>query len=202
MKWTRDSFFAVAVLALAMPATAQTFGLKLGLNTSTWVEQPNPGTRYTHLQRPVGGLFVVFRSPIEKVEFQAEALLSMKGTKAENLNLENVARYVEIPALARVVVARVHRSEIFVDGGASLGLLLSVVTTRPAPNPVMIDITREFAKADTAFCFGGGARTGRITVDARFSIGMRNLIKGVANAKFTDRTFAVTAGVISKQAAK
>lgn len=197
------------VLALAAPAAAQsaltTFGVKGGLTISTTsldlpeVEQTfgitiDPDTR-TGL---VAGVF--FGGPISgRLGWQSEFLVGQKGLKFDDLGVEEEIQltYIEIPALVQWSAAGAGRTAFHASAGPSFGFRVSEVQKEAGEELDFEDQTKTF---DFGIAFGGGVSFDKLVIDARFTLGLTNIINETGkadlgpNADAKNRSFALTVG--------
>ena len=193
---------------LVAPATAQQLqvGAKAGatsasLKYATPSEDPGFGHRLFvggggFLVQPLGGPFAL----------QIEGLYMPKGAEmietqgALRLTTTLIFDYFEIPALARVSLARSAARNVYVFGGAFTAMRLHAKIRQAAGRPITSgatdDISSEVKLFDLGMVAGGGVDISRhFVVDARYSWGLTDVDKGTAALSgVRTRTFAVLLG--------
>lgn len=206
----RRRWFVVIVLLLLSVATASAqerqVGAKAGftsasLDYTTPSEDPGFGHRFGV---GGGGFFVQpLRGPFA---LQIEALYMPKG--AETVETQGgvevtttlIFNYFELPALARVSLARSSARNIYVFGGPFAAVRLDAIfkqaSGRPVTSGVKNDISDSVNLFDYGMVAGGGVDISRhLVVDARYSWGLSDINKGVSAALGTRaRVFAVLVG--------
>jgi Outer membrane protein beta-barrel domain len=205
----RVRFFALSVsvaimlLMAATPAAAQArastdgFGIKGGV-TFTNLDLEVPTTIVTEKGQTgfTAGAFYGVRLA-GPVHVDLEGLFTTKGTKFRFGDLENRMRltYLEVPILARVGVVHSGRTTGYVSGGPSFAFKLKEVAEEDGEETAR---SNDAKKYDVGFAFGGGVSFGRWIVDARYTLGVTDIVdveaqfSGPSTAK--NRFFALTAG--------
>ena len=185
-----------AVLACASPAWAQglDFGVKGGMNIAN-VDVSDDGASPSLDPRIglVAGGFV--RMPINAwLALQAEGLYAEKGARFEDSGIDAklILNYVEVPVLARVRLARLF----YATAGPSMAFLLQAkARTRFSGATEDIDISDEVQSFDFGLAMGGGVELGRLIIDGRYTLGLRDADKDTTDTStMKNRTISFTAG--------
>jgi opacity protein-like surface antigen len=189
--------------AQAKPAAAQTraptdgWGLKGGLTfTNLDLNIPDFNVSAKSQTGFTAGAFYGIRLA-GPLHVDIEGLFTTKGAKYDLEDLENRIRltYLEVPVLARVGVFRAGRTTGYVSGGPSFAFKLKEVQEEDGEETPR---SNDAKKYDVGFAFGGGVSFGRWIVDARYTLGVTDIVdveaqfSGPSTAK--NRFFALTAG--------
>jgi hypothetical protein len=202
------AFVIVSFLTVA-PATAQQrqVGAKAGaMSASLKYSAPSEDPGFGHRLFVGGGAFFV--QPLKgPLALQLEGLYMPKGAEtSETLGSTEVTTtlifdYFEIPALARVSLARSSARNIYVFGGPFSAIRLHAkfrqAAGRPVTSGVTTDISSDVKRFDFGMEGGGGVDVSRhLVVDARYSWGLVDINKGIPTAAqgIRNRTFAVLVG--------
>ena len=185
-----------AVLACASPAWSQglDFGVKGGMNIAN-VDVSDDGASPSLDPRIglVAGGFV--RMPINAwLALQAEGLYAEKGARFEDSGIDAklILNYVEVPVLARVRLARLF----YATAGPSMAFLLQAkARTRFSGSTEDVDISDEVQSFDFGLAMGGGVELGRLIIDGRYTLGLRDTDKDTTDTStMKNRTISITAG--------
>ncbi len=196
------------VLACAAVCSAQvTGGVKGGINFANMslsgggvTVSPGNRTAWT-----VGG-FVEF--PVARhVALQPEVLYARKGA-ATSLDFTSIGGtsgsatikmdYIDVPILFRVDVPVQGAVVPYVYGGPNVGFLLSAKTlaTASGAGQQEEDIKSEMKSTDFGIAFGGGVRFGRAFLEARYVMGLQNVVNAPdANESAKNHVFKILCGV-------
>ncbi len=132
------------------------------------------------------------------LELQPEVLYSQKGAGFNEEGIDSSVRldYVEFPILARVS-RRGSGLQYYIAGGPSLAVRVRARARADFGGATEeIDISDEVETTDFGVAFGGGIELGRLVVDARYTLGLKDVDKDDTDAvKVTNRAFSFTAGV-------
>jgi hypothetical protein len=144
----------------------------------------------------IGGGFVTFGEPFA---VQAEVLYTQKGTKAEELgvDVEVDIDQIEIPVLARYTFGT-GATRGYVFGGPSFDFKVDAkLKASFEGEDEEEDIDEDVETFEFAIVVGGGVEFGHFLVEARYSMGLTDLVKD--NEDFDEsirnRTFAILGGV-------
>jgi outer membrane immunogenic protein len=182
------SFAAATSLAVVRPARAQSvsIGVLGGLNASTFADfrDLGPGT----LRRVPGLLAGVFvEVPIGgRVSLQPELIYTQKGARVEGPALPGATttatvserfEYLQAPILIRFG-ATADRRGVYIVAGPAVAALVRAREHFDVPGVVLQDedIKDGVTGTDVGVIAGGGFSTGRLGVEARVDVGLRNLI--------------------------
>lgn len=207
----RPSWLAVVSLSLLIvaPATAQDrqVGAKAGATSaSVKYMTPSEDPGFGHRLFVGGGAFFV--QPLAgPLALQVEGLYMPKGAETTetlgsvHLTTTLIFDYVDIPALARVSLARSSARSIYLFGGPFSAVRLNAKFRQSAGRPITsgttTDISSDVKLFDFGMVAGGGVDVSRhFVVDARYSWGLVDITKDVPTAAhgIRTRTFAVLAG--------
>jgi Outer membrane protein beta-barrel domain len=199
----RTSVLVTAVLGAAVTplaaqttstASSSTYGVKGGVVISTldlvvpdFILSPEQQIGVT-----AGGF--VTRRLSDRLHLDVEALVTTKSA-SYNLgeDLENLLKltYLEVPIVARASVFR----GVYVSGGPYFAIKLKEVHEEDGQE---VGITGEAKKSDLGVAFGGGAVFGRWIVDARYSLGLVDVVDvdtgGFAEPTAKTRALSLTVG--------
>lgn len=189
------------VLASTSPVFAQLpgLGVKGGVNLATQETSGEDAGDDGLKSMPalVAGVFMTF--PIASwLEFQPEALYSVKGSKFEESAFSSKALidYLEVPILARVSRRGSGRMGFYVAGGPYVAVQLRARTRTTFGNATEeIDIGDDIERTDFGFAAGGGVEWGSLVFDGRYSHGLKDVDKDRSDdIKVTNRAITITAG--------
>jgi hypothetical protein len=207
----RPSWLVVVILSLltVAPASAQQrqVGAKAGATSASLkytIPSEDPG--FGHRLFVGGGAFFV--QPLHgPLALQVEGLYMPKGAETTetqgsvDLATTLIFDYFEIPALARVSLARSTARNIYLFGGPFSAIRFNAKFRQAAGRPVTSGVTTNISSDVKAFDFGmvagGGVDVSRhFVVDARYSWGLADINKNVPTAAHGIRTriFAVLVG--------
>jgi hypothetical protein len=173
------SFLALLVVAgMTLNAQRADFGIKGGLNLSSWSNN-NDSRGYANRVGYHAGVFSqVHLSPFFAI--QPEVVYSSQGTKYTDVaNREHNLQlnYINIPVMAQVKVG----GGLYAQAGPQIGFLMGV---KDKVGDVETDFftTDDFKKTDVALGFGlGFAGASPFGIDARYNLGLTNLNEGGGN---------------------
>lgn len=182
------------------PAFAQGLGLgvKGGVNIATErIEGDEGGPSLDSRIGVVAGMFATV--PLTSwLDLQPEALYAMKGAR---LNLGGVKAsvgldYLEVPVLARISRRGAGKIHYHAAGGPSVAFLLrSRYRTKFGSSTEEIDISDELERLDFGVAVGGGVERGSLVIDARYTLGLKDIDKDKSDTvKTTNRALSLTVG--------
>jgi hypothetical protein len=182
-------------MALATAARAQSpsFGVKAGLVAAT-VSTSGTGAFDTEADpTAAGGAFVGIRLN-DRFFVQPELLISNRRFTIQNEAGINVrSRSIEVPILLNARLALSGRVRPVLFAGPQFGRITKVTQTFAGRTT---DISDQIKDGDGGVVFGGGVEIGlgrgALTVDARGSIGMRNV--GTGSTEIKSRAFMLLGG--------
>src|SRR5215203_3171473 len=190
------------VLGASTAARAQdpVFGVKAGINFAN-LDFHGDLADINFDQRIgfAGGLFMVWPGN-SKAALQVEALYSQKGTSLDDDEGEGALKldYLDVPILARFSSGPANKASFHVFGGPSLGFKLRAHATGDfAEDSDDEDIGDDTETFDFGMVVGAGVDFGKMTIDARQSWGLSNVIKDADDddEKVKTRTFSVMFGI-------
>ena len=210
MRLARSVRISILVLtALALPAaraaaqsqqssdSPDTYGVKAGVLWST-LDLVIPDAIISENQQLgfTAGFFGSTRLA-GRLYLDFEVLVTTKGTKYDFADFENELRltYLELPVLARVGVLRAGAVTAYVSGGPSFAFKLKEVQKEAGEETSIYD---EVKKWDVGIAMGGGVSFGSWVVDARYTLGLIDIVDidsaGFAEPTAKNRTLGVTFG--------
>lgn len=159
-------FAAVAIVAVAQAQGTPKFGLKAGLNLSSFGGDDADGYK-SKIGFNGGGLVNI---PVSSTfSIQPEVLFSLEGAKAEDdddlkLNLS----YINIPVLAQYN----NPSGFYAELGPQIGFLMAAKT-----DPGDVDVKDSFKSINFSVALGAGFKTkSGFGVGARYAFGLANIV--------------------------
>jgi hypothetical protein len=178
--------------AAAQSTSPVTFGLRAGVTSATV-----NGDDFSDAKQRwgvTGGLFVG-REINEHVGLQIEGLLAQRG--AEDISSDPAGThvrltYLDVPLLLRVGRADANGTGFHVFAGPQVGFKLDAEVTNDDLGETD-DISDDVESVDFGVTFGVAVDIRRFVVDARYTVGLKNVNK-IDDGKAKNRTFAVTAG--------
>ncbi len=179
--------FAIAVTITTIASAQIEFGAKAGLNLATISVSPKPSGFSYGLQPSfyVGGL--VYIPLFSKFGLQPEIMYSGQGTKQsyQGASANERLGYINIPVLFKYK----DPSGFFAEAGPQIGILL---TAKEKVSGSSTDFKDQLKTTDVAFSFGAGYLSSlNIGVDARFNLGLTNIIKDAADGSAKNTTIQV-----------
>ena len=184
---------ALVLTVTATPSFAQSWGLKAGYQSATLTDAFSRGSGETsRLPGFVAGIFDEFGGG--RVNVQLEVVLSRRGARQGSGadRIDYVIYYTEIPLLLRVNAKRGGDTHVYVVAGPALGSRLRAKTKSTG---VTEDISDQIERYDVGIAAGAGLEFQRLVVDGRFTQGLRQVDRTVAD-KVRNQTVAVTAGIL------
>jgi outer membrane immunogenic protein len=189
------------LLGTSTAAMAQepVFGVKGGVNFANLnFEGEGADVNFDRRTGFVGGLFMVWPGN-SRTALQVEALFSQKGTKLNDEGEEGTIKLdvLDIPVLARFSSGGAGTTSFHVFGGPSFGFKLRARATGALTDDGgSEDIGDDVKQLDFAVVAGVGVEMNRITLDARQSWGLSNIVKDPDDdEKVKTRTFSVMLGI-------
>jgi hypothetical protein len=201
---------AMALFVAGSEARAQdiSYGVKAGVNLATLSFDPstipslpsnppiemNTGTRIGLVAGgfatiPLGARFAV----------QPEGLFSQKGATLQDPGVDATItiNYLEVPILAKYVLAQGDDRTFHVFGGPSIAFKLSAEASAEAGGETIdVDTSDDVETIDFGVVLGGGLDFGRLTLDGRYTFGFSNLSGDSEDPqKARNRVISVMAGI-------
>ena len=126
--------------------------------------------------------------------FQVEGLYSQRGAKDNSEGSETKLRvtYIDVPVLARFGTSSASGMRFHVFTGPQASFLLSA-EARNDDLDLTIDLKDEVESFDLGWTLGAGLEANRFLVDARYTMGLKNMSKDADN-DIKNRTFTVMVG--------
>lgn len=183
----------LSAMATAAHAQSVSFGVKAGLVAAT-VATSGPGAFDTEADpTAAGGASVNFRIN-DRFSIQPELLISNRRFTIQNEAGINVrSRSIEVPVLLQAALVVSGRVRPVLIAGPQFGRITKVTQTFGSRTT---DISDQIKDGDGGFVIGGGievaAGRGHVTVDARGSIGLRNV--GTGPTTIRSRGFMLLGG--------
>lgn len=215
-KLSAIALFTLAFLAFQQPLLAQ-IGLKAGINYASLSESASEDNLGDYSKKSVLGLqagIVAEVKLIDRFVIQPEFLFIQKGGKSEyiiNDNNKTVTRviynYVEIPVLAKLKLGNTEGEGlgVYVLGGPFAGfalngrgeteLTLLGVTTKDEFDIDYSDEDNDQKRIDWGVSFGAGVSIGHFFVDARYNLGINNLLDDDADNSNDNKPYTRTRGI-------
>ncbi len=186
--------FVLAAVGAATPSTAsaQSMGVKGGLQFSTF--RFDGATEAATTRRPdaVGGVFYLFGN--HRVKGQLEGLLGRKGarTKANGSRIDARILYFEIPLLLRINMVDRPQHSVFISGGGGLAARWASSTVTDGVSEDSRVTTKHH---DLEWIVGGGFTHDHLIFEGRYTRGLMNVDPTKdAVVKITNDSVSVTAG--------
>jgi hypothetical protein len=200
-------FSSLIVLGLVggvwSPASAQQVsgGLKGGVNFANLQVSEDPDEiPFDSRVGLVAGGFVTWTIG-DRFSIQPEGLFSQKGAKftVEGTEATVAIDYVEVPVLIRFSAPASDQTSIHVFAGPSLGFKARAKGTAEGTDvsDEEADLSDQVESVDVGLVVGAGIEIGRVTIDGRYTWGLRNLAKAVEELPAPDtknRVFAILGG--------
>ncbi len=207
---------ATAVLFIGTTAWTQ-IGIKAGINVASLSQDPDEANYDDYKAVSIlgfqGGL--TFELPIAgPLAIQPELLFIQKGGKAEYIinesnKLINTVRYnyVELPVLLKLKLGSTDGEGLgfYILGGPFVGYVLNgkskqelTVLGQTTVSEQDIDYNNETIqekRVDWGASFGAGLHFGKLFIDARYNLGVNNLLDEDANNNNDNKPYLRTRGI-------
>lgn len=194
--------FAIAALMLTIvpPAFAQGIGsgVKGGVGIASQRTESDEGDPAMHVRvGVVAGAFATL--PLTSwLDLDPEVLYASRGARLE---LEGVKAsvaldYLDIPVMARVRLKHTGTTHYYAAAGPFVAYLLRARSrTDFGRSTEEIDITDQVEALDYGVAAGGGTERGRLVIDARFTLGLKDVDKDTSDsARTRNRALSLTVG--------
>lgn len=183
---------AVPSVAAAQTVYPTTFGLKAGVNSSTVNSDDDfldVGSRWG----AVAGAFVG-RNISENLGIQLEGLFSQRGANDKTSGSDTSLRltYLDLPLTARFGSTTGDNLHFHAFTGPQLGIKLSAKAKDDRGTE--IDLDDELKSWDFGWTAGVGVEMNRISLDARYTLGLTNIDNSDSDSSLKNRTFTVLLG--------
>ncbi len=189
---TRVLSLAVALMVI-IPAAAKaqmspvSAGIKGGINFATLSSDSDDD--FDRLIGGVGGVFIG-RDITKNFGLQLEGLYSMRGAKTEDGVGKFKLNYIDIPVLARFGATSASGIKAFAFTGPQASFNIKAEAEFLDQTQ---DLEDEVEKFDLGWTVGAGVEVNRFTVDARYTMGLKNIGKDDDDST-KNRTIAVMVG--------
>ena len=190
------AFAAIVTLpAVAAAQTPMTFGVKGGVNIATLKfddVDDEDDEDIKSLVGAVGGLFLG-KQINDTFGFRIEGLFSQKGARNAEQAVEDFEyklTYIDVPVLLTLGPASSGDTRFNVFTGPQFSFKTKAEFEE---NGVDFDADDEVKSNDFGWVLGAGLEKGRITADARYTLGLSNIAEGGGDVK--NGVFAVMIGV-------
>ena len=208
---TRGAVLGIVLLAASGEAAAQQreFGGTLGASLAT-LARAGPDDSLESFGSRFGLTFGAFAElPIgHRFSFQIEALFTDKGGSepfvdpiivTDAVTSRYKLKYLDLPLLVRVTGPRVGRGTLQAFAGPTVSLRIGATKQAAFEGPGDSGFKRdlesdEIDRFDTGLTFGGGIELDRVRFDARYTIGMADVLTAALETKAANRGFLFTAG--------
>lgn len=193
---------SLGLIAAAAPLTAQTgIGVVGGFVSANVTSDPNPvGTTYSGKSGFAAGVSLTFGSATG-LSVAPEALYVLKGTTvsgavgATSYSGSVKASYVEVPLLFRVGLGS-GSTRFYLTGGPAIAFEMTcktvipgIVAEKDCNDPA--DPTTGIKSTDYGVMFGAGVAMGKLTLSARYDLGLVNINKDVSTGAATVKNKAI-----------
>jgi len=179
-------------VAAAQTVYPTTFGLKAGVNSSTLSSDDDlldVGSRWG----AVAGAFVG-KNISENLGIQLEGLFSQRGANDKSSGDKTSIRltYLDVPLTMRFGSTTGDNLHFHAFTGPQLGIKLSAKIKDDFDTE--IDLDDEVKSWDFGWTVGAGVEMNRISLDARYTLGLTNIDNSDSDASLKNRTFTVLLG--------
>jgi hypothetical protein len=186
MRKTLITMMALAAFAmlLVVPAQAQMkteFGLKGAVNMANM----SGDVENNKMMLAFGGGIFARIMPNDQICIQPEVLYMMKGCKFDDVgtttDAKTVFNYIEVPVLVKYMIPTEGKISPCIFAGPAVGMLMSAKAKGTQDNTDYDNDIKDFMKSiDFGVAFGAGidfavGEKGKITFDARYTLGLNNL---------------------------
>jgi outer membrane immunogenic protein len=180
---------SVAAAQTAYPAT---FGLKAGVNSST-LSSDDDLLDVGSLWGAVAGAFIG-KNMSDNLSLQLEGLFSQRGAKDNTFGDDAKIRltYLDVPLTARFGSTTANNVHFHAFTGPQLGIKLSSKYTDDADSDV--DLDDSVKSWDFGWTVGAGVEMNRVSLDARYTLGLTNIDESDSGSSLKNRTFTVLLG--------
>lgn len=180
-------------VAAAQTVYPTTFGVKAGVNSST-LSTDDDALDVSSRWGAAAGLFAG-RNISENVGIQLEGLFSQRGAKDSTSGSDTTLRltYLDVPLTARFGSTTSNNVHFHAFTGPQLGIKLSAKAKDDFLG-TEIDLDDEVKSWDFGWTVGAGVEMNKISLDARYTMGLTNIDDSDTDASIKNRTFTVLLG--------
>ena len=180
-------------MAAAQSVYPTTFGLKAGVNSSTLSTDDDlldVGSRWG----AVAGAFVG-KNITDNLGIQLEGLFSQRGANDKTSGVDNSLRltYLDVPLTARFGSTSANNMHFHAFTGPQLGIKLSAKAKDDFLG-TEIDLDDEVKSWDFGWTVAAGVEMNRVSLDARYTLGLTNIDNSDTDSSLKNRTFTVLLG--------
>ncbi len=183
----------VSIPAIAAAQSPATIGVKGGVNLAKLhFDNAADNADVKTLIGAVGGVFVG-KSISDMVGVRVEGLFSQKGAKNAETGVDDAKfklTYVDVPVLLTLGPASSGDTRFNVFTGPQMSFKTKAEATFLDQTE---DLSDEVRGTDFGWVLGVGLEKGRVTADARYTLGLKDISKD--NSKVKNRVIAVMLGV-------
>ena len=186
----------IALFALPLVAAAQTpvsVGVKGGINIAKVSSDDDDDLKSR--TAAVGGIFVS-KAITNTVGIRGEGLFSQKGAKGEEDGIDVTFRltYIDIPVLLTLTPSSSSDAHFSVFTGPQFSFNTKAEAKASDDGQSLTqDLDDQIKGSDLGWVFGVGVEKGRISADARYTLGLSDIAEESGSLK--NRVFAVMIGV-------
>lgn len=179
-------------VAAAQSVYPTTFGLKAGVNSST-LSSDDDLLDVGSLWGAVAGAFIG-KNITDNLGIQLEGLFSQRGAKDNTFGDDAKIRltYLDVPLTARFGSTTANNMHFHAFTGPQLGIKLSSKYTDDADTDV--DLDDQVKSWDFGWTVGSGVEMNRVSLDARYTLGLTNIDDSDSGSSLKNRAFTVLLG--------
>jgi hypothetical protein len=182
--------------AIASPAQDRGLGAKAGAVLASQQLSDGAATTLATRTAVVAGAF--YTLPVgSRFGVQIEGLYAQKGARSSMFGIDSTLQldYLEVSMLARMRFGGGRRHYYVAGGAAPAFRLRARARTAFAGATEEVDVADQVERIDLGVAAGGGVVLGRLEIDARYILGIRDVDADKSDGGRTkNRALAVTAG--------
>lgn len=185
---------AVTLLpTLTWAQTPVTFGVKAGVNSSTLSVEDNSGLETSRIWGAVAGVFLG-ANVNDNLSVQVEGLFSQRGAKDTSTPSTTKIRltYLDVPVVVRLGNTTTSGTHFHVFTGPQLSLKLKAEGINDVFGTE--DLDEEVESMDFGWTLGAGVERNRLSLDGRYTFGLKNISVAPSDGTFKNRTFTILVG--------
>lgn len=181
------TLFPVVAAAQYAPAT---FGFKVGVNSSTLSLNNSPIPEVSPIWGAVGGAFIG-KNMSDNLGLQLEVLVAQRGAKEDFGTIRT--NYLDVPLTARFGSTNTNGMHFHVFTGPQFGYLLQAKIEDEVLD-VTRDIKDDMKSWDLGWTLGAGLEMNRLSLDARYTLGLTSITKFESDGELKNKTFTFLLG--------
>ncbi|MBL7847567.1 MAG: PorT family protein [Cyclobacteriaceae bacterium] len=158
----------VGLLAFCTMAQAQSFGGKLGINMASISGSTDATSKIVFH----GGLWALFK-PTDKFGIMPEVVYSSQGCGIKGSSAKVNLSYINVPLMFNYY----FNENFFMQAGPQVGFLMSANLEDTGGNT---DIKQYMTSTDISIGIGAGGQWDKFLLNARYNIGMNDVISDAA----------------------